>query len=245
VIQPTQATATKTETATDPASVGHVLVVDDDRSLRRAVARALELEGYEVQVAEDGLQALASFDEGATPPDAVVLDILMPNLDGLTTCRAIRAKSRVPILMLTARQSVDERVEGLEAGADDYLSKPFAVVELIARVRALLRRTSFDEDVLRYRDLELDRGQRRARRGGRQLELTRIEFSLLELLMSHPRKVLSRATIFEQVWGYDLAFASNSLEVYVGYLRRKTEAEGGARLIHTVRGIGYVLRDES
>ena len=245
MIQPTQATATKTETATDPASVGHVLVVDDDRSLRRAVARALELEGYEVQVAEDGLQALASFDEEATPPDAVVLDILMPNLDGLTACRAIRAKSRVPILMLTARQSVDERVEGLEAGADDYLSKPFAVVELIARVRALLRRTSFDEDVLRYGDLELDRGERCARRGGRQLELTRIEFSLLELLMSHPRKVLSRATIFEQVWGYDLAFASNSLEVYVGYLRRKTEAVGGARLIHTVRGIGYVLRDES
>lgn len=245
MIQPTQATATKTETATDPASVGRVLVVDDDRSLRRAVARALELEGYEVQVAEDGLQALASFDEEATPPDAVVLDILMPNLDGLTTCRAIRAKSRVPILMLTARQSVDERVEGLEAGADDYLSKPFAVVELIARVRALLRRTSFDEDVLRYGDLELDRGERCASRGGRQLELTRIEFSLLELLMSHPRKVLSRATIFEQVWGYDLAFASNSLEVYVGYLRRKTEAEGGARLIHTVRGIGYVLRDES
>ena len=245
MIHPTQATATKAETATDPASVGHVLVVDDDRSLRRAVARALDLEGYEVQVAEDGLQALASFDEEATTPDAVVLDILMPNLDGLTACRAIRAKSRVPILMLTARQSVDERVEGLEAGADDYLSKPFAVVELIARVRALLRRTSFDEDVLRYGDLELDRGERRARRGGRQLELTRIEFSLLELLMSHPRKVLSRATIFEQVWGYDLAFASNSLEVYVGYLRRKTEAEGGARLIHTVRGIGYVLRDES
>jgi len=244
VIQPAQSTATRTETASDAASVGHVLVVDDDRSLRRAVARALELEGYEVQVAEDGVQALTFFDDDLTPPDAIVLDILMPNLDGLTTCRAIRAKSRVPILMLTARQSVDERVEGLEAGADDYLSKPFAVVELIARVRALLRRTSFDEDLLRYGDVELDRGERRARRGGRQLELTRIEFSLLELLMSHPRKVLSRTTIFEQVWGYDLAFASNSLEVYIGYLRRKTEAEGGSRLIHTVRGIGYVLRGE-
>jgi two-component system, OmpR family, response regulator MprA len=244
VIQPAQSTVTRTETASDAASVSHVLVVDDDRSLRRAISRALELEGYEVQVAEDGVQALTFFDNEVTPPDVVVLDILMPNLDGLTTCRAIRAKSRVPILMLTARQSVDERVEGLEAGADDYLSKPFAVVELIARVRALLRRTSFDEDVLRYVDLELDRGERRARRGGRQLELTRIEFSLLELLMSHPRKVLSRATIFEQVWGYDLAFASNSLEVYIGYLRRKTEAGDGTRLIHTVRGIGYVLRDE-
>jgi two-component system response regulator MprA len=244
VIQPAQSTVTRTETASDAASVSHVLVVDDDRSLRRAISRALELEGYEVQVAEDGVQALTFFDDEVTPPDVVVLDILMPNLDGLTTCRAIRAKSRVPILMLTARQSVDERVEGLEAGADDYLSKPFAVVELIARVRALLRRTSFDEDVLRYVDLELDRGERRARRGGRQLELTRIEFSLLELLMSHPRKVLSRATIFEQVWGYDLAFASNSLEVYIGYLRRKTEAGDGTRLIHTVRGIGYVLRDE-
>jgi two-component system response regulator MprA len=244
VIQPAQSTVTRTETASDAASVSHVLVVDDDCSLRRAISRALELEGYEVQVAEDGVQALTFFDNEVTPPDVVVLDILMPNLDGLTTCRAIRAKSRVPILMLTARQSVDERVEGLEAGADDYLSKPFAVVELIARVRALLRRTSFDEDVLRYVDLELDRGERRARRGGRQLELTRIEFSLLELLMSHPRKVLSRATIFEQVWGYDLAFASNSLEVYIGYLRRKTEAGDGTRLIHTVRGIGYVLRDE-
>jgi two-component system response regulator MprA len=245
VIQPTQSTEARTDTASDAASGGRVLVVDDDRSLRRAVARALELEGYEVEVAEDGVQALTFFDDEMTPPDAVVLDILMPNLDGLTTCRAIRAKSRVPILMLTARQSVDERVEGLEAGADDYLSKPFAVVELIARVRALLRRASFDEELLRYADLELDRSERRARRGGHQLELTRIEFSLLELLMSHPRKVLSRATIFEQVWGYDLAYASNSLEVYVGYLRRKTEAEGGARLIHTVRGIGYVLRDEA
>jgi two-component system response regulator MprA len=244
VIQPAQATATSIETASDAGSGGRVLVVDDDRSLRRAVARALELEGYEVQVAEDGVEALAFIDDDVTPPDAIVLDILMPNLDGLTACRAIRAKSRVPILMLTARQSVDERVEGLEAGADDYLSKPFAVVELIARVRALLRRTSFDEDLLRYADLELDRGARRARRGNRHFELTRIEFSLLELLMSHPRKVLSRATIFEQVWGYDLAFASNSLEVYVGYLRRKTEAEGCSRLIHTVRGIGYVLRGE-
>jgi two-component system response regulator MprA len=195
-------------------------------------------------VAEDGVQALAFFDEDRVAPDVVVLDILMPNLDGLTTCRAIRTKSRVPILILSARQAVDERVEGLEAGADDYLSKPFAVVELIARVRALFRRSTFDEDVLRYGDLELDRAERRAERAGRPLDLTRIEFALLELLMSHPRKVLSRATIFQQVWGYDLAYASNSLEVYVGYLRRKTEAEHGSRLIHTVRGIGYVLRED-
>jgi two-component system response regulator MprA len=219
--------------------------VDDDRSLRRAIRRSLELEGYEVEVAEDGVQALAIFDEdGAEEPDLVVLDILMPNLDGLTACRAIRAKSRLPILMLTARHAVDERVEGLEAGADDYLAKPFAVVELIARVRALLRRSTFDEDILGYADLELDRGGRRARRGDRQLDLTRIEFSLLELLMSHPRKVLSRETIFDSVWGYDLAYASNSLEVYIGALRRKSEAGGEARLIHTVRGVGYVLREE-
>jgi two-component system response regulator MprA len=227
------------------SSPARILVVDDDHSLRRAISRALELEGYEVELAEDGIQALAHFDEAdAEWPDLVVLDILMPNLDGLTACRAIRAKSRVPILILTARQAVDDRVEGLEAGADDYLAKPFAVVELIARVRALLRRSTFDEDVLTYGGLELDRVERRARRGRRHLELTRIEFSLLELLMSHPRKVLSRETIFSAVWGYDLAYASNSLEVYVGSLRRKTEAEGEQRLIQTVRGIGYVLREE-
>lgn len=227
-------------------SAARILVVDDDSSLRRAIGRALELEGYAVEFAEDGVQALARFEEeeSGEPPDLVVLDILMPNLDGLTACRAIRAKSGVPILMLTARGAVDERVEGLEAGADDYLTKPFELVELIARVRALLRRSTFEEDVLRYADLELDRVERRARRGRRQLELTRIEFSLLELLMSHPRKVLSRDRIFASVWGYDLAYASNSLEVYIGYLRRKTEAEGEPRLIHTIRGIGYVLREE-
>jgi two-component system response regulator MprA len=224
-------------------SHGRVLVVDDDESLRRAVSRALELEGYAVEVATDGVQALRFLDDDDALPDAIVLDILMPNLDGLAACRLIRAKSRVPILMLTARQAVDERVEGLEAGADDYLAKPFAVVELIARVRALLRRTS-GEDLLRYADLELDRSERRAKRGGRRLDLTRIEFSLLELLISHPRKVLSRDAIFREVWGYDLAYASNSLEVYVGYLRRKTEAGGAPRLIHTVRGVGYVLRKE-
>jgi two-component system response regulator MprA len=220
-----------------------VLVVDDDVSLRRAVSRTLQLEGYEVEVAEDGLRALEFFDDENETPDVVLLDVLMPNLDGLRACRMIRAKSRVPILMLTARSAVDDRVEGLEAGADDYLAKPFAVVELIARVRALLRRTSSDEEVLRYADLELVRQERRAKRAGQQLDLTKIEFALLELLMSHPRKVLTRDTIFWEVWGYDLAYASNSLEVYVGNLRRKTETQGGTRLIHTVRGVGYVLRE--
>jgi two-component system response regulator MprA len=222
---------------------GRVLVVDDDRSLRHAIVRALELEGYDVSGAEDGAQALAFFNEDATIPDVVVLDVLMPNMDGFTTCRAIRSVSRVPILMLTARDTVDDRVEGLDAGADDYLSKPFAVVELFARLRALLRRTSESEAVLRYGDLELHPAERRVLRAGRQIELTRIEFSLLELLLSHPNKVISRAAIFGQVWGYDIELASNSLEVYVGYLRRKTEEGGGSRLIQTVRGIGYVLRE--
>src|SRR5262249_17603043 len=162
--------------------------------------------------------------------DLVVLDILMPRFDGLATCRALRTRSRVPILILTARRDVDDRVEGLDAGADDYLGKPFAVVELAARVRALLRRAAPD-DVLRYADLELDRSERRGRRGGRQFELTRIEFSLLELLMLNPHRVLTRQMIFDSVWGYDLNFASNSLEVYIGYLRRKTEEAGEARLI--------------
>jgi two-component system response regulator MprA len=226
-----------------PASA-RILVVDDDRSLRRAISRALELEGYAVEVAEDGLQATALFEhEDRQEPDLVLLDILMPNMDGLAACQAIRAKSSVPILMLTARGAVDERVEGLEAGADDYLTKPFAVIELIARVRALLRRSGSEEDVLRYADLELDRGERRAYRGGRRLELTRIEFALLELLMSHPRRVLARERIFSSVWGYDMSYASNSLEVYIGYLRRKTEADGEPRLIQTIRGVGYALRE--
>ncbi len=226
-------------------SAPRILVVDDDRALRRAVSRALELEGYEVDVAEDGFQALVSLGEGIQEPDLVVLDVLMPNLDGLRACRAIRTRSQVPILMLTARGEVDERVEGLEAGADDYLAKPFAVVELIARVRALLRRAGGEADVLRYADLELDRGERRAHRGGRELQLTRIEYALLELLLSQPRRVLSRERIFSSVWGYDMTYASNSLEVYVGSLRRKTEAGGRPRLIQTVRSVGYVLREGS
>jgi len=239
-----------TETVQTPPAEGRgaaprprVLVVDDDRALRRAVARAFELEDYEVDVAGDGNEALAFFADGAAPPDAVVLDVLMPYLDGIAACRAIRATSNAPILILTARQTVEDRVEGLDAGADDYLGKPFAVVELLARMRALLRRAAPAERPLRYADLELDGAERRAYRDGRRIDLTRIEFSLLELLMTHPNKVLSRSMIFQSVWGYDLDFASNSLEVYVGYLRRKTEAAGESRLIHTVRGVGYVLRE--
>ena len=228
-----------------PASA-RVLVVDDDPALRRAVTRALELEGFAVDGAADGLEAVACIEDPERQrPDLVVLDVLMPNLDGLAACRTIRVMSDVPILMLTARSAVEERVEGLEAGADDYLVKPFAVVELIARARALLRRSGSEGVALRYADLELDRAQRQARRAGRQLELTRIEFALLELLMSHPRRVLSREMIFSNVWGYDMSYASNSLEVYIGYLRRKTEAAGESRLIQTVRGVGYVLREAS
>jgi two-component system, OmpR family, response regulator MprA len=242
LVQPVDTSELPSSTGSLPAAA-RILVVDDDRSLRRAVARALELEGYDVESAVDGAAAVAWFEDAARPqPDLVVLDILMPNLDGLTACRTIRAKSDVPILMLTARAAVDDRVEGLEAGADDYLAKPFAVVELIARVRALLRRSG-SRDVLRYAELELDRAERRAYRGGRELTLTRIEFALLELLMSHPRTVLARDRIFSHVWGYDMNYASNSLEVYIGYLRRKTEAASEPRVIQTVRGVGYVLRE--
>jgi two-component system response regulator MprA len=220
-----------------------VLVVDDDAALRSAISRTLELEGYAVDVAEDGLQALSFFDEGEVQPNVVVLDLLMPNVDGMTACRLIRRSSDVPILMLTARDAVDDRVDGLEAGADDFLGKPFALVELLARLRALLRRSS-PGGRLRYADLELDSAQRLARRGDRSIELTRIEFALLELLISRPRHVLTRSTILNEVWGYDIQYASNSLEVFVGSLRRKTEAAGEPRLIQTVRGIGYALREE-
>jgi two-component system response regulator MprA len=220
-------------------------VVDDDPALRRAVGRALELEGYDVEAAEDGVSALAALDESVQEPDLVVLDILMPGLDGLQVCRAIRTKSQVPILMLTARAAVEDRVEGLDAGADDYLAKPFAVIELTARVRALLRRSGSEPNVLRYDDLELDRDQRQVHRGGVLLQLTPIEFALLDLLISYPRKVLSREVIFNSVWGYDMSYASNSLEVYIGLLRKKTEPGDAPRLIHTVRGVGYVLRGEA
>jgi two-component system response regulator MprA len=220
-----------------------LLVVDDDAPVREALELVLGLDGFDVSTAANGREAMRTLSTGR--PDAVILDVLMPELDGLEVCRRMRATGdRTPVLMLTARAEVSERVAGLEAGADDYLVKPFAREELIARLRALLRRTGWEgeRDLLRYEDLELDPLAHEARRGERLLELTRTEFLLLELLMNHPRQVLTRSTIFDRVWGYDFGPASNSLEVYVGYLRRKTEAEGEPRLLHTVRGVGYVLR---
>jgi two-component system response regulator MprA len=225
-----------------------VLLVDDDEALRRSIARALQLEGYSVELAGDGLEALEFFADGLEPPDAVILDVLMPKLDGFATCRSIREVSDVPVLMLTARHSVADRVNGLDTGADQYLGKPFAVIELLARLNALIRRTptaTADDRILHYTDLELNTGEHRVYRAGRLIDLTRIEFSLLETFMSHPHRVLSRSSLFGAVWGYDIEYASNSLDAYIGFLRRKTETFGGARLIQTVRGIGYVLRDES
>jgi two-component system response regulator MprA len=221
-----------------------ILVVDDERAVRESLRRALELEGYEIELAGDGSEALDRL-ESSEEPDAMILDILMPGVDGLEVCRRIRGTgSKLPVLMLTARTEVEDRVAGLDAGADDYVTKPFALEELLARVRALLRRTTDEDgDVLRFADLELDPGTREVRRGDRQIELTRTEFSLLELFLQNPRQVLTRSVIFERVWGYDFGFGSNSLDVYVGYLRRKTEAAGEPRLIHTVRGVGYALRE--
>jgi two-component system response regulator MprA len=221
-----------------------ILVVDDERAVRDSLRRALELQGYEVELASDGAEALARLAENGQP-DAVVLDILMPGIDGLDVCRQLRRRGNsVPVLMLTARDAVGDRVEGLDAGADDYVVKPFALEELLARLRALLRRASPAVDgVLRFADLELDTGTREVRRDGEKIELTRTEFNLLELFMVNPRQVLTRSIIFERVWGYDFGFASNSLDVYIGYLRRKTEAGGKPRLIHTVRGVGYALKE--
>ena len=222
-----------------------ILVVDDERAVRDSLRRALELEGYEIELAADGNEALVRL-ESNDEPDAVILDLLMPGVDGLEVCRRLRTSgSTLPVLMLTARTEVEDRVAGLDAGADDYVTKPFALEELLARVRALLRRTGDESgETLQFADLELNPGTRDVRRGGRPIELTRTEFSLLELFMRNPRQVLTRSVIFERVWGYDFGFASNSLDVYIGYLRRKTEAGDEPRLIQTVRGVGYALRDK-
>jgi two-component system response regulator MprA len=232
-----------------PTGVGtkpRVLVVDDDKAVRESLRRSLEFNGYEVALATDGAEALAGI--GTTDPDVVIMDVMMPRLDGIETTRALRtAKNDVPILVLTARDAVGDRVEGLDAGADDYLTKPFALQELLARLRALLRRVvpaeGGDAEVLGFADLTMDLATREVRRGDREIPLTRTEFTLLEMFLRRPRRVLERSFILEDVWGYDFPTTANSLEVYVGYLRRKTEAEGEPRLLHTVRGVGYVLKE--
>ncbi len=219
-----------------------MLVVDDEPSVRSALQRALALERYDVQLAEDGQQALDILAEGVV--DAIVLDVMMPRIDGIEVCRRLRAAGdRTPVLMLTARDAIDDRVDGLDAGADDYLVKPFALRELNARLRALLRRVDPGGPTLAFGDLVLDTSAHEVRRGDRRIELSRTEFSLLELFLEHPRQVLTRSVLFERVWGYDFGATSNALGVYIGYLRRKTEEGGERRLLHTVRGIGYVLRD--
>jgi two-component system, OmpR family, response regulator MprA len=223
-----------------------ILVVDDERAVRESLQRALELEGYRVELARDGEEALERL-ASASPPDAAILDVLMPGIDGLELCRRLRAGGNaLPVLMLTARAEVDSRVAGLDAGADDYLPKPFALAELLARLRALLRRAGNGDEaaVLRFADVQLDLGTREVHRGDRPIELTRTEFSLLELFLRNPRQVLTRSIIFERVWGYDFGPTSNSLDVYIGYLRRKTEEGGAPRLIHTIRGVGYALREQ-
>src|SRR5215216_6873608 len=226
-------------------TAARILVVDDERALRDSLRRALALEGYEVELAADGDDALRRLAAHDVAPDAILLDVLMPGLDGLEVARRLReAGDTTPILMLTARAEIDDRVAGLDAGADDYVVKPFALDELFARVRALLRRAERDGgEVLRFADLELEPSTRDVRRGGERIELTRTEFALLELFLRNPRQVLTRSLIFERVWGYDFGLSSNSLDVYVGYLRRKTEAGGRPRLIQTVRGVGYALRE--
>ena len=227
----------------------HILVVDDDQAVRDSLKRSLEYHGYEVSAAEDGVQALARL--AAVRPDAVVMDVMMPRLDGLEATRMLRsAGNDVPILVLTARDAVGDRVDGLDAGADDYMAKPFALDELLARLRALVRRAGTVADSsdpsahnLAFADLVLNTQTREVVRGTRPISLTRTEFALLEMFLRRPRRVLDRSFILEEVWGYDFPTTANSLEVYVGYLRHKTEAEGEPRLIHTVRGVGYVLRE--
>jgi two-component system response regulator MprA len=221
-----------------------VLIAEDDRSVRQSLQRALRYEGYDISLAVDGAEALEAVKDDR--PDALILDIMMPHVDGLSVCRRIRSKGDdLPILMLTAKHEISDRVAGLDAGADDYLVKPFALEELLARLRALLRRTA-PEDIggpLTFADLSLDPETRRVERAGRMMELTKTEFDLLELLMLNSGIVLTREVIYERIWGYDFGTSSNSLDVYIGYLRRKTEAGGETRLIHTVRGVGYALRE--
>ena len=225
----------------------HILVVDDDQAVRDSLARSLQYgSGYEVTTAEDGLEALAKL--SSLRPDAVVMDVMMPRLDGLETTRMLRQSGNdVPILILTARDAVGDRVDGLDAGADDYMVKPFSLDELSARLRALTRRSRPDQETgaetLTFADLVMDLSTREVSRGGRRISLTRTEFALLQTFMEHPRKVLERSWLLNEVWGFDFPTTANSLEVYIGYLRRKTEQDGGSRLIHTVRGIGYVLRE--
>jgi two-component system, OmpR family, response regulator MprA len=224
-----------------------ILVVDDDAAVRDSLARTLRFEGYQVDIAPDGRQALDALRAGE--PDAVVLDVSMPVLDGLQACRQLRADGMlVPVLMLTARDSVGDRVAGLDAGADDYLVKPFALQELLARLRALLRRSQLavpaPAELLSFAGLRMDPRTREVWRGGRALRLTRTEFAILEVFLRHPRQVLTREVLFEHVWGYDFGETSNSIHVYLGYLRRKLEADGEPRLLHTVRGVGFALREE-
>lgn len=243
-------------TPADPApEPPRILIVDDEPAVRDALRRSLSFEGYAAQTAADGVEALEKAD--AYRPDLIVLDVLMPRMDGLTAARRLRAAGqRVPVLMLTARDTVGDRVTGLDAGADDYLVKPFELDELLARVRALLRRSSYareqalaeaeeEPEVLAFADLRMDLRTREVTRGGRDVELTRTEYTLLEMFLAHPRQVLTREQILKAVWGFDFEPSSNSLDVYVMYLRRKTEAGGEPRLVHTVRGVGYVLRDDA
>ncbi len=223
-----------------------ILVVDDDQAVRDSLRRALALQGYDVEVAGDGEEALFKLRAHPNATELLVVDVLMPKLDGLDLTRRLRADgNEIPILMLTARDQVADRVEGLEAGADDYLVKPFALEELVARVRALMRRLGPDDAAakLSFADIELDTGTREVTRGDDELTLTRTEFALLELFLRNPKQVLTRSVIFDRVWGYDFGYGSNSLDVYISYLRKKTEAGGKPRLIHTVRGVGYALRE--
>ncbi len=219
-----------------------ILVVEDEDRIRQFLQRGLSYEGYRVDVAEDGQTGLDIARDN--PPDLVLLDVMLPGIDGIEVCRRLRAVGDVPILMLTAKEAIEDRVAGLDAGADDYLVKPFAFDELLARIRALLRRVQPSKpDVYRFVDLELDTGTRQGKRAGRLFDLTAKEYELLELFMRNPRRVLTREIIYDRVWGYDFGGESNIIEVYVRYLRQKTEAGGLTRLIHTVRGIGYVLRE--